>query len=683
MKGKIFCFAFLIMVFPSILFSKNLPKFKEDAGLQFPPEYQWMKKHLYKKWLQWEARQSNEPQEIDVKQYTLDLKFFPETYSISGEVTIEAEAKELSLDTIYIDCHDDLIISSLQFNGENKAYTHQEDKITLLFTPSLSPNESFEVKITYQGTFEPNQGEGLIFQEHEGTPVISSLSEPYLAPSWWPCVDNPADKALAEIYLTCPSELRAISNGVLEGEISNGDGTTTSHWSVKNPITTYLIMVAISNYVDITTLPDTFTSEEGNTMPLYYYCYPEHLETAEYHFAQSHDLIALFSDKLGEYPFIDEKHGIIEIPMGSSGMEHQTITSMSSELIGDAEDDYFARVVVGHEVSHQWFGNSVTMKTWNDLWLNEGLATFFQFYYREALGEISAVIEKLGIFGIGLFGDSYQNPVYVKDLTDPFANTGAVYFKGAWVIHMLREMIDDDNLFFSILESYLANHAYGNAETDDLRIAFENGYGVSLDYFFDQWIYTPAWPIYQYEYEITPGSAGKYLIDVSVYQTQDHSVVDITGEAKRDFYIMPLDLTIHFDDGTEQTVTLLNNYRQQRFQLEVDRLPSSIGLDEDKNILKEIKTDPLPDQENLLPRAWGIALPLVGVTPSLVILLGVGVDEDGSINRYSWIIDNKQIIEGPFALTIIEEAGDHQAFLTVEDNQEGAGSSLPISFSLL
>ena len=192
-------------------------------------------------------------------------------------------------------------MDSLSFDGSPKSYTHADDKITLSFNPPLPALQTFTVNITYHGTFTPNQDNGLIFTVHgvEDVPVVSSLSEPYMAPSWWPCIDNPNDKALIEFYITCPTEISsnqmmAVSNGSLTATTDNGDGTTTFHWSENYPITTYLVMVAISNYIEVTSLPSIY-----NTMPLTYYCYPEHLTDAEYQFAQVYDLIELFSTNSG------------------------------------------------------------------------------------------------------------------------------------------------------------------------------------------------------------------------------------------------------------------------------------------------------------------------------------------------------------------------------------------------
>ncbi len=323
---------FLLCVTSLLLWPPSIYAQVPSVPKQALAEYEWMQEELERKWSHLMFLESAAPQEVDVQQYTLEIDFSPTTYSVTGEVTIEAETLS-ALDTLIIDCHSTLTVDSLSFDGSPKSYTHADDTITLSFIPSLPASRGFTVKITYHGTFTPDQEDGLIFSVHgtEDVPAVSSLSEPYMAPSWWPCVDNPNDKALVEFYITCPTEINghqmmALSNGFLTATTDNGDGTTTSHWSETYPITTYLVMVAITNYVEVTSLPSTY-----NTMPLTYYAYPEHLADAEYQFAQAYDLIELFSDKLGEYPFIDEKHASIEIRMGSNGMEHQTITCIGDE----------------------------------------------------------------------------------------------------------------------------------------------------------------------------------------------------------------------------------------------------------------------------------------------------------------------------------------------------------------
>jgi hypothetical protein len=149
------------------------------------------------------------------------------------------------------------------------------------------------------------------------------------------------------------------------------------------------------------------------------------------------------------------------------------------------------------------------------------------------------------------------------------------------------------------------------------------------------------------------------------------------ADKKRDHYIMPVDLTITLENGTEQIFTLLNSAKQQRFQLQTESMPSAVQFDKDINILREIdETASLPN-DNILPTARTIFIPLGKKSPLKVLLLGRGRDEDGTVKEYQWIIDNKKIIDGRFAIATLEKPGSHQIFMTVFDDNEGAGSSVP------
>ena len=155
-----------------------------------------------------------------------------------------------------------------------------------------------------------------------GFPVMASVSEPYAAPTWWPCVDDPTDKATAEIEATAPTGYQVASNGLLLDTQDNADQTTTFYWRESFPITTYLISVAATNY---SRFEDVYTAMDGVTqMPLVYYVYPEHLALAQQKFAVTRRALEIFAPLFGEYPFLSEKYGMAEFPWGGA-MEHQTI----------------------------------------------------------------------------------------------------------------------------------------------------------------------------------------------------------------------------------------------------------------------------------------------------------------------------------------------------------------------
>lgn len=631
------------------------------------------------------------PQEVNVLHYTIDAVFYtgdspyPDNASLEAVTTIYALAKSETLDELTVDFYDNITINSFTLNGvEFSNYTRSDNKILLdLSSDPLEPEEGFEIKVDYSHMYGGDY-QGLMFRKHgsNDTPAICSIDQPYLSPGWWPSFDYPSDKATADIKITCPDWMTAVSNGLLQVQECYPEkiveGTSTFCWVEDYPLYTSVLSVAMTDYE---TWEDTYRSPlDGTEMPLVYYAFPEDANKAMVDFAVTKDAMEYFATIFGEYPFINEKYGIVETPNANGSMEHQTITSLSYT----ATQREVNWDVIVHELAHQWWGDWVTCDTWNHLWLHEGFATYSEVLFNEdATGEPAGPFLAAN-YDDGVYNGSLSGTVYTEDqdLGNPFSPSGAVYDKGAWVFHMLRCILGDTG-FFAAVKAFGQAHAFSTATSNDLKIAMEDQYGSSLDDFFNQWLYTPYRPVYQYEFEALPALTGGYLIEVKVHQAQEHQVNDSSGSDTRDYYIMPLDLTIQFTDNTEQTFTVFNNSRTQRFQLIVDKEPSSLKLDQDYKILK-VKETPISDTTgNILPAAWGIVFPLTVQVNIPVVLFGLGWDQDGLISNYSWVIDNKTIIDGPLVIHSFQEPGQHQVSLTVKDNQGGAGSSIPVFIDVL
>jgi aminopeptidase N len=171
--------------------------------------------------------------------------------------------------------------------------------------------------------------------------------------------------------------------------------------------------------------------------------------------------------------------------------------------------------------------------------------------------------------------------VYLKDGNSAFTDTGAIYDKGAWVLHMLRYVVGDD-AFWEALRLYRAAHAYGNATTEDLRAAFETASGRDLSWFFDQWVYTPRRPVYRVSWSAAAGG-----IAVTVEQRQKHGIARRT--TLRDVYVMPLEITLHYADGSSEIREVWNDQRLQTFQVAASKTVASVGLDEANHVLKVLQ----------------------------------------------------------------------------------------------
>lgn len=498
----------------------------------------------------------------DVHFYELNLAFDNETSTVSGTVEMRATSTAGPQTSLKLD----LSNSGLTVNdisGRPSSWTHNINAITLNFNPPLENNEDFTVLIDYQGSPVGAGFQGLTFDTHgSGEPIISSLSEPYFARSWWPCKDVPSDKAdSANINITSANNLTPVSNGTLINTADNGNGTHTFFWQVRYPITTYLISVAIANYSHLT---DTYTAMHGDTMPLDYYLYQEQASNDWYtnNVYDTKEMIQIFAHDFGEYPFLQEKYGMASFGWGGA-MEHQTISSMGA----------YSPSIIAHELAHQWWGDMVTCKTWQHIWLNEGFASYSEALYYEALdGEehYHNVMSSMAYRGAGT--------VFVQDTTywPNIFDGNLVYDKGAWVLHMLRHVVGDST-FFDILAEYRNQYYMSTATTEDFRDVAESVSGINLHPFFQQWIYGSGVPNYDYCLWTNHLDSG-YRVNVCVNQTQ--------APREGPLFIMPIDIALSDGAGNDTTFTVQNDVKDTVYTFTTPWDPSNVALDPDQWILK-------------------------------------------------------------------------------------------------
>ena len=522
--------------------------------------------------------QISEPQPLDIEHYKIELSLFPEAMALAGTVTLIGRATAPTR-TIKIDAADNLTITEVRLNGGPETFTRTADKVTLAVPSLLSKNDTFTLTVSYRGRprITGRLGSGMFISSHGGFPVIATLSEPYGAPTWWPCIDNPADKTTAEIVVTVPSGYVVASNGLLQSVRPNPDGTLSYVWQERYPIATYLISVTATNFAQFS---DTYQALDGmTTMPILYYVYPEHLEEARRNFAPTKDAIRILAELFGEYPFLAEKYGMVEFPWGG-GMEHQTITGLGPSLVTSPNP----LTIIVHELAHHWWGDMVTMKTWNDIWLNEGFATYAEVLFYEKRDHVhpGALMRR---YDDGRADGMLRGTVYAEDAADPWDDYRAIYNKGAWVLHMLRYVVGDET-FFAALREYGRRFAYANASTDDLKQVFSEFYGRSLDWFFQQWVYAPRRPIYSLSTTVTP-QGQSYQLCVRVEQKQTHMISGRDASQAR-VYIMPLDLAIGYADGTSEIKRVWNDARVQEFCFTTTKEPTAVILDPRNWLLKEI-----------------------------------------------------------------------------------------------
>ncbi len=407
---------------------------------------------------------------IDVLKYTIDLDLYPRDEFIKAQTKIKLISLKNS-EKVVLNFHDNYKIEYVTERGCEKEYYFEDNRIVI--HSSLNKGDTSEIEIKYSG-HPMEMGFGAFeFGRYDSADVVYSLNEPVFASSWFPCNDIPTDKALAEISITNDSSMTSVSNGILISEKTEGNRKRVT-WKTLYPVSTYLIGIYSAKYK---TISDKYISSYGDTIPLKYYMFEDHYENGKFDFATHKRMLRFMERKFGPYPFPKEKYGVAEFLWQAGAMEHQTITGIGSELV---DGDGANADILLHELSHHWFGNSVGLKSWKDMWLNEGFATYCEaLYIEEFLGE-----EYLQIEMASLKDDFKGMKLYAPD----YIFDDLVYNKGAWVLHMLRKETGD-SLFFEIMRTYLKEYQYSNADSEDFIRVVEEVTKKDFDRFFRQWLF--------------------------------------------------------------------------------------------------------------------------------------------------------------------------------------------------
>jgi len=514
---------------------------------------------------------------IDVTYYFLNLTLNYSTKFLNGEATVKAYPVNNQTTSFFLDLVNNLTVSSVTSKGSGLTFSHANSKLNINLNKPYSKGELIEVIIKYNGT-PPSSGFGdFVFTTHSGQPLIWTISEPYGSKSWWPTKDSPADKAdSCDVWITADNSFISISNGLLTETISNSNGTKTYKWKHRYPIANYLISVAMTNYTQYET---PFEYAPGKVMPVTHWMFPESFSTYKANLDLVPDMLKIFSDKFGLYPFIKEKYGQAQISNGTS-MEHQTVSSM-----GRLTED-----VIAHELAHQWFGDKITCKDWQNIWLNEGFATYSESIYFEAkYGKTSFMNDVNTLMNSA---KTAKGTIYVQDIStiSQIFNGARSYNKGGVVLHMLRGVVGDDN-FFRTLKEYLVEPslAFNAATTEDFQKVAERVYGQSLEYFFKQWIYGENYPKYAINWSSKFIAGDNFDLTLNIKQSVN---------SNPQYFKMPIQLRITTNKSTIFK-TVFNDQLDQTFVLQISGQPTSVTIDPENWILKDIVSSTDLAKENL------------------------------------------------------------------------------------
>jgi aminopeptidase N len=418
-----------------------------------------------------------------VEKYTLDITVLDiATSNLTAIVTLEAQAAQdlhsFNLDFIGFE------ITAITINGQSADFERNGQELTIFPDPALAENETFTAEIRYEGTPQVMYSQALHFQTgwvtYEGGSFV--LSEPDGAASFFPANDHPLDKALYTFRVTVPEPYEVAANGVLTETVDNGD-TSTFHFELRDPMASYLATININEF-------DVETMESPSGIPIRNYYADGLPQGVNEPFARQGEMLEYFSELYGPYPF--EIYGalVMDTEFGAA-LENQTMSIFGLDMV-DLSDVEGTESVVAHELAHQWFGDSVSVADWSDIWLNEGFATYAQALWVEHLHGREGLDEYIS----GLYQEVAQFSQFYPAPGDPEADdlfNGGVYFRGALTLHALRIEIGDE-AFFETLRTYHERYKGGNASTDDFIAVAEEISGSQLDDLFEDWLYQDQLP---------------------------------------------------------------------------------------------------------------------------------------------------------------------------------------------
>lgn len=509
---------------------------------------------------------------IDIQHYSFKISLSDSADVIYGTAQITVMFKKAGMQNFRLDLINQtaerlgkgMLIDAITIADLPVPYTHQNDEVIIGLPNPSTANSTIIFTITYHGI----PFDGLrIGATKFGDRSFFCENWPNKTRQWLPTLDHPSDKATSEFIVTAPAHYKVISNGLLMEESDMGNNTRLTHWKQSVPVSCWLFVLGVADfavkYVD-----------QFNGKSIQSWVYAKNREAGFYDFDEpTKKVLEFYSSYVGPYAY--EKLANIQSVNSGGGMETSSAIFYAESLVNGKRDDRIRDVVI-HEIAHQWFGNAVTETTWDDAWLSEGFATFFTLlfieneYGKEAYTK-GIIKAKKSVFDMVLKMPDFSI-ISPRSAEKEPVTSGITYQKGAWVLHMLRNLVGEAN-FKKGIRAYYAKFYNANATTDDFRITMEKASGKDLKIFFKQWLYQPNNPAingtWQYD-------AALKKITVQLEQTQLGDIL----------FNVPVEIGIYTLGSTTPTIIKLNlTKKQQIHTFKVNGEPDKLTLDPNNILL--------------------------------------------------------------------------------------------------
>jgi len=507
---------------------------------------------------------------IDVQSYVFELTFSDDTDVIQGRTTVDARILEDGQSSLRLDLTGPvdgkgMTVSSVSGADGELAFSHVDNAVTIDLGGDVPAGQWVRVHVTYSGI----PASGLVIGPNKyGDRTFFSDNWSSRVRNWLPTVDHPYDKATTEMIVTAPEHYRVNSNGTLKEESDLGDGRVLTHWVNPVPTATWLYFVGVARFA--MERVDSFGS-----VPIETWVYWQDRDAGFYDFAEpSKAVLAYYSDLIGPY-VNDRLANIVSNGTPGGGMEAASTPAYSDQSVSGNRERRWQHVII-HEIAHQWFGNAVTEYHWNDVWLSEGFATYYTLLFREhhyGHDDFVAGVKDSRQRVVNFYRETPDFQLvrpYIEDLNN--VSGAMMYQKGAWVLHMLRNMLGDE-VYHEGIRTYYAAHMNKNAQTADLREHLEAASGMDLKWYFDQWVFQGGIPVLEGSWK-----ASSEGVHVQFQQMQDAAY-------NFDF---PIDVAVVLANGSTVRHTVdMPTSRKAEAMIPVDGDVVDVVLDPDSRLLAD------------------------------------------------------------------------------------------------
>ncbi len=437
----------------------------------------------------------------DVHYYELNIKVDPQEKYLSGHCQIHFLALA-DFEVLQLDLYENMSIDKIEFQGETLDYKRIHDAIFVQFSSLQRSGSQGVLTVHYDGhpttaLNAPWDGGFVWKTDKMGKDWIGVACEGDGASLWWPNKDHLSDEP-DSMLVRCavPNDLMCVINGNLIGKEELDNGFTRFDWKISYPINNYNISLNIGDY---THFQDTYTAADGDKLALDYYVLPHNLEKAQTHFKQVHEILACFEQYFGKYPFWNDGYALVETPY--LGMEHQGAIAYGNQYkkgyLGQLPQGFTFDFIILHETGHEYFGNSISCDDHAEMWIHEAFTTYMETLYLECKHDYDESVRYLK-----------SQRAYIKNqvpmlgpLDVNYKDWGDtdIYYKGAWMLHTLRNVLDDDKLWFEILYELHDKYKISNVNTQQIVDFFSTKTKEDLSYFFDHYLNKKELPQFTYK----------------------------------------------------------------------------------------------------------------------------------------------------------------------------------------